>query len=158
MEAWVYHFPIGEIMIAEEEGAITEISFAQELPKGAERRETPLIKRCQEELEEYFAGRRLTFDLPLAPKGTVFQQSVWRALESIPYGEVRSYGDIARQIGNPKACRAIGGANNRNPIAIVIPCHRVIGADGRLVGYGGGLDKKEMLLSLERQVMEAKTC
>ena len=100
----------------------------------------------------------MTFDLPLAPKGTAFQQSVWRALESIPYGEVRSYGDIARQIGNPKACRAIGGANNRNPIAIVIPCHRVIGADGRLVGYGGGLDKKEMLLSLERQVMEAKTC
>ena len=158
MEAWVYSFPIGEIMIAAEEGAITAIRFERDLPKEAKQVETPLIKRCQEELREYFAGERQMFDLPLAPQGTAFQQRVWQALLTIPYGEVRSYGDIARQIGDPKASRAIGGANNRNPIAIIIPCHRVIGANGRLVGYGGGLDKKEMLLSLEQQVMEAKTC
>ena len=145
-------------MIAAEDGAITDIRFGGELPHEAKPLETPLIKRCQEELREYFSGERQAFDLPLAPQGTAFQQSVWQALLTIPYGEVRSYGDIARQIGNPKASRAIGGANNRNPIAIVIPCHRVIGANGRLVGYGGGLDKKEMLLSLEQQVLEEKTC
>ncbi len=89
------------------------------------------------------------FDLPLEPAGTEFQKSVWVALQAIPYGETRSYGDMARQIGNPKACRAVGMANNRNPISIVIPCHRVIGADGSLVGYGGGLDLKQKLLTLE---------
>ena len=97
------------------------------------------------------AGRRREFQLPLAPKGTEFQQKVWKALLDIPYGETRSYGEIARAIGNPKASRAVGMANNRNPIAIIIPCHRVIGSTGKLVGYGGGLDKKEFLLNLERQ-------
>lgn len=158
MKAWVYTLPLGAMVIAEDEGAIVEVGFDAQLPLGAEQEETSLIKQCFQQLHEYFAGERTVFDLPLAPKGTAFQQSVWQALTTIPYGEVCSYGDIARQIGNPKACRAIGGANNRNPIAIIIPCHRVIGANGRLVGYGGGLDKKERLLALEQRVMEAKTC
>lgn len=109
----------------------------------------PLLLRAREQLEEYFAGSRRSFDLPLSPKGTEFQLSVWRALLDIPYGETRTYGQIAHAIGSPKAARAVGMANNKNPIAIIIPCHRVIGADGRLVGYAGGLGKKELLLALE---------
>jgi methylated-DNA-[protein]-cysteine S-methyltransferase len=97
------------------------------------------------------SGRRKDFNLPLEPKGTAFQKAAWDALLTIPYGETRSYGQMAAQVGNPKACRAIGLANNRNPIAIVIPCHRVIGADGKLVGYGGGLHIKVHLLALEKQ-------
>ena len=107
--------------------------------------------KAKTELTEYFAGQRKSFDLPLEPKGTAFQQSVWRALCEIPYGETVSYGQIAERIGNKKACRAVGMANNRNPIAIIIPCHRVIGAGGKLTGYAGGLDKKEFLLELEAQ-------
>ena len=97
----------------------------------------------------YLSGERRTFDLPLAPEGTAFQKAVWAELEKIPYGETRSYGQIAAQVGNAKACRAVGMANHRNPIPIFIPCHRVIGADGSLTGYGGGLDCKKVLLRLE---------
>lgn len=158
MKSWIYALPLGEMVLAEENGAITMVDFGGELPTGAERGETDLLRRCYHELEEYFAGTRRQFDLPLAPQGTPFQQKVWQALQTIPYGAVCSYGDIARQIGNPKASRAVGGANNRNPIAIMIPCHRVIGANGQLVGYGGGVDKKEALLSLERRVLEGKSC
>ena len=103
------------------------------------------------QLEQYFAGRRKTFELPLAPEGTAFQLKVWQALQEIPYGETRSYGQIARAVGNEKAARAVGMANNQNPISIIIPCHRVIGADGKLVGYGGGLERKACLLELERR-------
>jgi methylated-DNA-[protein]-cysteine S-methyltransferase len=102
------------------------------------------------ELEEYFAGRRRDFDLPLAPEGTEFQRSVWRALRRIPYGETVSYGELARRIGNPRASRAVGLANGANPIPIIVPCHRVIGADGSLTGFGGGLEIKGKLLALER--------
>jgi methylated-DNA-[protein]-cysteine S-methyltransferase len=98
----------------------------------------------------YFAGRRKTFDLPLAPAGTPFQLSVWKALERIAYGETQSYGQIAQSIGKPKAVRAVGAANGANPIPIVIPCHRVIGSDGSLTGYGGGLTRKRQLLALEQ--------
>ena len=101
------------------------------------------------QLFEYFAGKRDEFDLPLAPEGTEFQQEVWRAVAAIPYGETRSYGDIARQIGRADAVRAVGAANGQNPLPIVIPCHRVIGSDGRLTGYGGGLPLKKSLLELE---------
>ena len=101
------------------------------------------------QLREYLAGTRDEFDLPLAPAGTEFQQDVWRAVAAIPYGETRSYGDIARQIGRPEAVRAVGAANGSNPLPIVIPCHRVIGSDGRLTGYGGGLPLKKRLLALE---------
>ena len=103
-----------------------------------------------EQLEEYFAGRRTEFDLPLAPDGTQFQRRVWAGLQAIPYGRTSSYGELAGKIGQPTAVRAVGLANGRNPIALVIPCHRVIGADGSLTGYGGGLDRKRFLLALER--------
>lgn len=102
-------------------------------------------------MEEYFSGRLQNFDLPLKPKGTDFQKQVWKALLMIPYGETKSYGDIAKQIGKEKAVRAVGGANHVNPISIVIPCHRVIGKNGNLTGYGGGLEVKEKLLELERK-------
>jgi methylated-DNA-[protein]-cysteine S-methyltransferase len=102
-----------------------------------------------EQLEEYFSGQRTDFDLPLAPAGTDFQRRVWAGLQAIPYGQTWSYGDLARKIGQPTAVRAVGLANGRNPIALVIPCHRVIGADGSLTGYGGGLDRKRFLLDLE---------
>jgi methylated-DNA-[protein]-cysteine S-methyltransferase len=104
------------------------------------------------QLDEYFAGKRTQFDLPLHPIGTPFQIEVWEALKAIPYGEVRSYGDIAEQIGRPGASRAVGLANGRNPISVIVPCHRVIGASGSLTGYGGGLERKRLLLDLEADV------
>ena len=107
------------------------------------------------QMEEYFAGRRTRFDLSVAPRGTPFQRQVWKALQRIPYAETTSYGELARSIGKPGAFRAVGGANNRNPIAIIIPCHRVIGADGSMTGYGGGLPNKQLLLALEAQVAAA---
>jgi methylated-DNA-[protein]-cysteine S-methyltransferase len=102
------------------------------------------------QLEEYFAGNRTTFEIPLAAQGAPFEREVWHALEEIPYGETVSYGEIARRIGQPAAARAVGTANGRNPIAVIVPCHRVIGADGTLTGYGGGLERKRLLLELEQ--------
>jgi len=112
---------------------------------------TELTDKTAMQLDEYFTGKRKHFDLPLQPKGTDFQRSVWKALQEIPYGETRSYKQIAEAIGNPKACRAVGLANNRNPIWIVIPCHRVIGSNGALTGYGGGLEMKQRLLEIEKR-------
>lgn len=109
-----------------------------------------LLQQTTKQLDEYFSGKRTEFDLPLSFKGTVFQKKVWKALMNIPYGETRSYKDIAIAIDNPKACRAVGGANNKNPIILICPCHRVIGASGKLVGYGGGMDMKEYLLDFEK--------
>ena len=152
MNVFFYDYPVGGIGIAETGGVISRVGFRDNGRKGFDGFtivETPLIKKASVQLTEYFAGKRAEFDLPLAPAGTEFQRSVWRALQTIPFGETRSYVDIAVQIGNPKACRAVGMANNRNPIAIIIPCHRVIGRDGSLVGYGGGLDIKQHLLDLE---------
>ncbi|WP_165176680.1 methylated-DNA--[protein]-cysteine S-methyltransferase [Desulfovibrio sp. ZJ369] len=119
------------------------------VPADALCQESPILRRARVQLEEYLAGRRKSFELPLAPRGTDFQRKVWEALTRIPYGETRSYKQIAEAVGCPRGCRAVGLANNRNPISIVIPCHRVIGADGRLVGYGGGLPLKKALLRLE---------
>jgi len=110
------------------------------------------LRAATTELEEYFAGTRTTFDLPLAPEGTAFQKKVWAALCRIPFGDTATYGQIARAVGRPAASRAIGGANHRNPIAIIVPCHRVIGADGSMTGYGGGLRRKRLLLDLESRV------
>ena len=110
-----------------------------------------LLKKCCKQLDEYFSGKRKTFDVPLDAKGTKFQKQVWRELQKIPFGKTLSYGDIAKKIKNPKASRAVGGANNKNPIAIVVPCHRVIGANGKLVGYAGGLHRKAWLLKHERR-------
>lgn len=119
-------------------------------PAGAARRpgQAPLPE-VRRQLAEYFAGERRDFVLPLAPSGTAFERGVWRALVAIPYGETRSYAEVAMAIGRPTACRAVGRANGSNPIAVVIPCHRVIGSDGSLTGYGGGLDLKRLLLDLE---------
>lgn len=109
------------------------------------------------QLAEYFAGDRNHFDLPLEPEGTEFQRSVWTALTEIPYGETRSYGEIAAEVGRPKAARAVGMANNRNPIAVIVPCHRVIGAGGALVGYAGGIERKTWLLAHEREARSANS-
>jgi len=143
---------IGKIVITEENHTITNVDLYRDaVIENFFQKETPLLKKAVEQLEDYFKGTLKEFDLPLAPNGTKFQQSVWRALQDIPYGETKSYGEVARSIGNPKAARAVGMANNRNPIAIFIQCHRVIGVNGKLVGYGGGIDIKEILLGLEKK-------
>lgn len=129
--------------------ALLCVNFGAAEPDGAVRKRTELIEKVSDQLKEYLTGERKTFDLPLRPEGTEFQKKVWDALTAIPYGETRSYQEIAVQIGNPKACRAVGMANNRNPIPVIIPCHRVIGANKSLVGYGGGLDIKVKLLEME---------
>jgi methylated-DNA-[protein]-cysteine S-methyltransferase len=139
--------------------AVTAVEFA---PRGAGGRTTgprtppdapgPVLAEAARQLDLYFQGRLRRFELPLDPGGTPFQQAVWTALQDIPYGETTSYGELARIIGRPRAIRAVGAANGQNPIAIVIPCHRVVGHDGRLTGYGGGLDMKAALLALERRV------
>ncbi|MEJ2038818.1 MAG: methylated-DNA--[protein]-cysteine S-methyltransferase [Desulfosarcinaceae bacterium] len=113
-------------------------------------RKAAVFKEVKAQLSAYFKGKLKRFDLPLAPKGTEFQQRVWRALRNIAYGELVSYGDIALAVGNPKAVRAVGAANGKNPIPIIVPCHRVIGSDGSLTGFGGGLDVKQRLIDLER--------
>lgn len=146
-----YETQLGKIVLTENGMAITRLIFSEVLPKGVIDQETPLLKKASQQLSEYFAGQRQSFDLPLQPEGTDFQQKVWKALQDIPYGEVCSYKAIAQAIGNEKACRAVGGANNRNPISIIIPCHRVIGANGDLVGYGGGIELKKQLLALEKK-------
>lgn len=149
---WHYESPIGTLWIAEEDQAITYLKFdkGQKDWSAYKQNETALIKKTKNQLEEYFNGNRNKFTLPIAPHGTEFQKSVWEALLNIPYGETRSYRDIAIKINNPKAARAVGLANNRNPIAVIIPCHRVIGHDGGLTGYAGGLDIKQFLLDLEK--------
>lgn len=145
-----YEKVIGRIVIGEDNGEITDVFFGDITScDDIELKETALIKEAAKQLDEYFDGERKKFNLPISIKGTAFQQTVWEALRTIPYGETRSYKDIAAQIGKFKACRAVGMANNRNSIAIIIPCHRVIGSKGELVGYGGGLNIKEQLLRLE---------
>ena len=144
--------PIGKLWLQEEDGALVRVSFQPDAALQTEE-ETPLLEQAKQQLAEYFAGRRQVFDLPLRVQGTPFQQRVWAALREIPYGQTRSYKQIAEQIGSPNASRAVGMANNRNPIAILIPCHRVIGADGSLTGYAGGLAAKERLLALEAAVL-----
>ena len=142
---------IVKIGIAEEGGLLTHLFFGHEKsPKNAVEQWTPFLQNVAKEVNEYLTSKRKKFDIPLKLTGTDFQLSVWHALLTIPYSETRSYRDIAEQIGNAKSCRAVGMANNRNPIAIIVPCHRVIGADGSLVGFGGGLELKRQLLELER--------
>ena len=145
-----YDTPVGKLCIGEEDDSITRVTWSK-VPQEYIQEETELILNCKIQLEEYFAGNRKQFDLPLAPKGTDFQKRVWKALTDIPYGETRTYGKIAAAVGNPKAARAVGMANNKNPIGIIVPCHRVVGADGKLVGYAGGMEKKEWLLNLEQE-------
>lgn len=147
MYSYIYNTSIGDITITANEGAITGVNFGA--VKTGEIKETELIKKAFVQISEYLQGKRKRFDLPLEPSGTKFQRSVWNALCAIPYGRTRSYKQIAQAVGNENACRAVGLANNRNPIPIFIPCHRVIGADGSLTGFAGGLDVKEKLLGLE---------
>lgn len=148
--------PIGPLTItATKKKAVTAIRFGTQVPEGSTpctgAEATPLLRKAAEEIGDYFAGSRRKFTLPLAPEGTPFQQKVWEALRTIPYGETRTYKQIAIQIGHNQSFRAVGMASNRNPIAIVVPCHRVIGYDGKLTGYAGGLDIKEQLLELEKR-------
>lgn len=145
----IYTFPFGRLKIGYEGGAVTLLKRTEE-PARAEGR-TELTDLAFGQITEYLEGRRREFDFPCRLRGTEFQQKVWRALRAIPYGETRTYGEIAAAVGNPKAARAVGMANHQNPVLIAVPCHRVIGADGSLVGYGSGLDMKEALLRLEKE-------
>ena len=154
MAQYICPSPIGPLSLVEENGALVEVRWNFDLPRDAAPLalpSTPLLRQAAAELAAYFAGQLRAFTVPLAPKGTPFQQKVWAALREIPYGETRSYKEIAAMVGNEKACRAVGMANNRNPLPIFIPCHRVVGADGKLVGYAGGLDVKTFLLNLEKE-------
>ena len=149
--------PIGELMLVGNASSLVALHLPESdevMPSEyaqAEKGKTALLERVASQLREYFAGERREFDVELAAKGTPFQQRVWDALIEIPYGELRSYGDVAKAIGRPAASRAVGAANGRNPIAIIVPCHRVIGASGNLTGYGGGLPTKQWLLEHERR-------
>ena len=146
--------PIGIITIKEKNNKIIELqlnsNLVQPLKENEQIKETPLLVEAEKQLIEYFNKTRTKFDLPLDPQGTDFMKRVWKELIQIPYGETRTYKQIAQKIGNEKASRAVGMANNKNPIPIIIPCHRVIGANNKLVGYALGLDKKEFLLDLEK--------
>lgn len=147
----IMNTPIGSLLIAENSSGVSAIIFNADSYSIAEswHRVKNLSSEVMLQLQEYFNGERYDFDLPLAPEGTPFQLDVWRALEKIPYGETVSYLDVAKKIGKPAAVRAVGAANGANPLPIVIPCHRVIGNSGKLTGYGGGLEKKQYLLSME---------
>lgn len=149
--AYSYEFTIGKLWICSDEKSLLEISFSDNLlTENPHIKETEFILKVKSQLDEYFSGQRKIFDLPINPKGTEFQKKVWKALIQIPYGKTCSYKDIAVSVGNPKASRAVGMANNKNPIPIIIPCHRVIGKNGNLTGYAGGLDLKSTLLNLEQ--------
>ena len=149
----VMQSPVGRILLAGNARALTHLSFQDgRHPTNPDPRWTYSEKPFQHpmrQLTEYFSGKRKTFTITLAPQGTPFQQRVWQALQSIPYGRTLSYGQIAKAIGKPKAARAVGAANGQNPVSIIVPCHRVIGSNGKLVGYGGGLSIKEALLAHE---------
>ena len=143
--------PVGPLTLAvDETGAVTHLLFGNVTPKVNWTLDPTGTREVEKQLQEYFERKRRSFDLRLAPSGTDFQKQVWKLLQEIPYGETRSYGQLAAQVGNPLASRAVGRANGTNPISIVVPCHRVIGANGTLTGYGGGLPTKQALLSFER--------
>ena len=144
--------PFGALLLTAEGGRLTRIDFvAAHAPAdgAADARDSAVLEEAARQLSEYFPGKRKAFSLPLAPDGTAFQRRVWRALIDIPYGETRTYAQIAAAVGSPRACRAVGGANGRNPLPIVIPCHRVVGTGGSLTGYAGGMKAKAKLLALE---------
>ncbi|MBR5557955.1 MAG: methylated-DNA--[protein]-cysteine S-methyltransferase [Acinetobacter harbinensis] len=152
--------PVGRLKLVANSQALVAVVWENEQPKCLDSKQLlpcadhPILLATQKQLSEYFAGQRQHFDLPLTFEGTDFQQKVWQALLSIPFAETRSYRDIAAQIGNVKAVRAVGAANGKNPISIIAPCHRVIGANGQLVGFAGGLNNKHILLQLEQQVAQ----
>lgn len=143
-----YNSIIGDIFISADENSLLSVKFVNH--NFIENKENKIIRQTIKQLDEYFRGKRKKFELPLNPKGTEFQKKVWLQLMNIPYGKTATYKDIATLIGDSNASRAVGNANNKNPIAIIIPCHRVIGSNNKLTGYAGGLDKKEKLLNLEK--------
>lgn len=153
----IYHSPIGLLKIKVVDDAITNISFLDELPaieQEVKHLNVPaIINECKNQLDEYFAGKRKSFNLPVKTTGTDFQQKVWGLLCSIPYGKTISYLELSKLFGNTKAIRAVAAANGKNPVALIIPCHRVIGNDGKLVGYAGKLWRKQWLLELERAIV-----
>ncbi len=163
--------PVGELLIVGDAAALRYVSFQDgrfpmevksdwkkvDSRNAHSRKGSAPVAAGAEQLKEYFARERTTFDMPLAPEGTAFQKAVWEELRRIPYGETISYGEQARRIRNPRSSRAVGAANGRNPLAIVIPCHRVIGSTGSLTGFGGGLKAKEFLLDFERQTVESSS-
>ena len=149
----LYYSPIGILQISEDDGKIKKLyPYQKENDSTIDMQPSSLLRETCRQLDEYFQGKRKEFDLPLAYAGTPFQESVWRELQKIPYGETRSYEDIAVGIGNPKAVRAVGQANNRNPILLLIPCHRVIHKNGDISGFACGIETKKYLLELERRI------
>lgn len=150
-KCYYYHSLIGVLRLEADEKGICGLHFCkEELNENEQSSEYPLLLEATKQLDEYFSGKRTSFTVPLSLHGTEFQKKVWRELLNIPYGETCSYGEVARRIGSPKASRAVGMANHKNPIAIFVPCHRVIGSDGTLTGYAGGLNVKQSLLTLEQ--------
>jgi methylated-DNA-[protein]-cysteine S-methyltransferase len=149
--------PIGPLQLTAEDGWLTLLFMDAQrhapAVSQAWREDRATFGAAIEQLDAYFAGELTTFDVPLRPAGTDFQRAVWAALETVPFGKTRSYGEVAAQVGRPSASRAVGQANGRNPIAVIIPCHRVIGSSGSLTGYGGGLDRKQWLLAHEQRVL-----
>ena len=143
--------PIGRLFIGEKSSKISYISM--DYVDGYIEKETDILKECKKQLTEYFNKKRTVFDIPIYLDGTDFQVSVWKALQTIPYGETKNYKEVAKLIGNPNASRAVGNANNKNKILIIVPCHRVIGATGGLVGFGAGIDNKQLLLELEKDML-----
>lgn len=148
-KGYSYDTPIGTIWILEKDNAITNVSLKR--PENFKEEETALTRDAALQLNEYFTGKRKDFELPLNASGTDFQKKAWEALTKIPYGETRTYKQQAEMLGNHKACRAVGMGNNRNPIMVIVPCHRVVGTNGSLTGYAGGLDVKRFLLDLEKK-------
>jgi O-6-methylguanine DNA methyltransferase len=153
--ALIVRSPVGSLGLVENGQALTHLIFGgeEQLPPGTEVASSPLLEEGAEQLKAYFDGLRRNFDLPLSPFGTDFQRRVWTELMKIPFGQTASYAQVAEAVGSPEAYRAVGQANNRNPIAIIIPCHRIVGRDGQLTGYAGGLETKDFLLRLESDVV-----
>lgn len=151
--------PIGELTLVATDKGLTAVLWENDntervhLPRIESSTKHPILRTAEMQLQEYFDGRRKNFQLPLEFCGSEFQTKVWRSLQTIPYGETRSYSELANVIGSPKSCRAVGGANGRNPISIVVPCHRVIGANGKLTGFAGGIKTKSYLLNLEKTIL-----
>ena len=144
-----FQSPVGELTLVANAQALTAVLYSPPLKKGDSGGFSPILSSAQQQLTEYFSGKRQKFNLPLEFTGTDFQKRVWTALLEIPYGQTKSYADIAKQVGSPKAVRAVGLANSKNPISIIAACHRVIGSNGKLTGYAGGLHNKKYLLELE---------
>ena len=149
MKSLVFNSPVGNLHIRSDKESIIEVSFTEKKPYCND--DCDVLRKCTNELGQYFAGKLKEFTVPIKLVGTDFRKKCWEALCTIPYGETISYKELASKVGNPKACRAVGGANHHNPIVVIVPCHRVIGSGGSLTGFGGGLDKKRFLLELERK-------